>query len=101
MQLILTIALVIGQTPATDPEFKKPLPDLGTRKSGVDWTRFLGPSGDSKSPETGITTAWPPEGPPKIWECPIAEGYAMPVIAKGRLLHFDRVGESSATSLPS
>ena len=95
MQLILTIALVIGQTPATDPEFKKPLPDLGTRKSGVDWTRFLGPSGNSKSPETGITTAWPPEGPPKIWECPIAEGYAMPVIAKGRLLHFDRVGNQA------
>src|SRR5439155_13546999 len=36
--------------------------DLGTRKQGVDWPRFLGPTGDSKSPERGIITKWPEAG---------------------------------------
>ena len=35
------------------------LESLWTRKTGVDWPSFLGPTGDSKSPETGILTDWP------------------------------------------
>ena len=37
-------------------------PDLWTRKAGGDWPRFLGPTGDGVSPETGILTTWPKEG---------------------------------------
>ena len=36
------------------------LPDLRTRKSGSDWGRFLGPTGDGKSPETSLLTSWSP-----------------------------------------
>ncbi|MEX0713116.1 MAG: hypothetical protein WD278_12245, partial [Pirellulales bacterium] len=42
--------------------------DLGTRKAGHDWPAFLGPTGDSKSAETGIVTQWPPEGPRLVWQ---------------------------------
>ena len=37
-------------------------PDLWTRKAGGDWPRFLGPTGDGVSPETGILTTWPKGG---------------------------------------
>ena len=33
--------------------------DLGTRRGGVDWPCFLGPRGDSTSPEKGILAPWP------------------------------------------
>ena len=65
--------------------------DLRTRKSGTDWPQFLGPSGDSKSTETGIIKNWPVEGPKVLWELAIDQGYCMPTISKGRLFLFDRV----------
>ena len=43
------------------------LADLGTRENGSDWPRFLGPTGDGKSPETGLSLAWPEGGPKKLW----------------------------------
>ena len=43
-------------------------PDLGTRKAGVDWPRFLGPTGDGVSPETGLVAPWPKEGPRIVWQ---------------------------------
>jgi outer membrane protein assembly factor BamB len=67
--------------------------DLGTRPAGSDWTAFLGPQGNSTSPETGILTPWPKEGLRLVWQCPLGEGYGMPTVAHGRLFHFDRVGD--------
>jgi len=67
-----------------------PVPNLGTRKAGVDWPGFLGPGGNSKSPERNILTNWPAEGPKKLWERQLGTGYAMPSTSRGRLLHFDR-----------
>jgi outer membrane protein assembly factor BamB len=69
------------------------VPDLRTRKTGDDWPQFLGPTGDSKSRETGILTKWPVEGPRVVWQRKLAEGYAMPSISLGRLFMFDRVGD--------
>jgi outer membrane protein assembly factor BamB len=68
-------------------------PDQGTRKAGVDWPAFLGPSGDSVSPETGIIAPWPAEGLRLIWERKLGGGYAMPCISRGRAFVFDRVAE--------
>ena len=67
-------------------------PDLRTRKSGSDWSRFLGPTGDSKSPETSLLTAWPPTGPPVVWEKEIGTSYGAPTVSRGRLFMFDRHG---------
>jgi outer membrane protein assembly factor BamB len=66
--------------------------DLGTRKQGVDWPRFLGPTGDSKSTERGLVTHWPPQGPRLVWQMKLGTGYCSPAVSRGRLFVFDRVG---------
>nr|NIM60307.1 PQQ-binding-like beta-propeller repeat protein [Acidobacteriota bacterium]NIO58558.1 PQQ-binding-like beta-propeller repeat protein [Acidobacteriota bacterium]NIQ29607.1 PQQ-binding-like beta-propeller repeat protein [Acidobacteriota bacterium]NIQ84317.1 PQQ-binding-like beta-propeller repeat protein [Acidobacteriota bacterium] len=55
-----------------------------------DWPRFLGPTGDAKSAETGLDLNWPPSGPPLVWESDVGEGYTMPSIVDGKLFEFDR-----------
>ncbi|HEX7376627.1 MAG TPA: PQQ-binding-like beta-propeller repeat protein [Pirellulales bacterium] len=70
-------------------------PDLRTRREGDDWPRFLGPTGDSKSRETGIRTAWPAEGPPLVWQKRVGQGYGMPTISRGRLFQFAQIDEKS------
>jgi outer membrane protein assembly factor BamB len=87
VQSALGLVLLVGSSAAGD------LPDLGTRKQGVDWPRFLGPSGDSVSPETGILTKWPKSGLRVVWSKRLGEGYAMPAISRGRAFVFDRVGD--------
>lgn len=69
------------------------LEDLGTRKKGVDWPCFLGPTGDSKSPETGILTKWPAKGPRVVWRREMKTGYGAGTISKGRYFHFERRGD--------
>jgi outer membrane protein assembly factor BamB len=69
------------------------LPTIGTRTSGVDWPVFLGPSGNSKSPETGILTDWPETGPRLVWHRPLGTSYGAPTLSRGRLFQFDRFGE--------
>jgi len=71
------------------------VPDLRTRKTGVDWPCFLGSNHDSKSPEQGILTQWPPEGLHVRWQRELGTSYGAPSVAKGRLFHFDRFGEQS------
>ena len=66
-------------------------PDLGTRKAGVDWPGFLGPTGDSVSPETGLVAPWPKEGPRIAWQIPAGGGYSAATVSRGRLFLFDRV----------
>ena len=70
-------------------------PDLRTRKSGSDWSRFLGPTGDGRSPETDLLTSWSPTGPPVVWEKEIGTSYGAPVVSQGRLFMFDRHGGSA------
>jgi outer membrane protein assembly factor BamB len=60
--------------------------------AGADWPRFLGPLGTGGSPETGIRTDWS-GGLRILWQLPIGEGYCAPVVADGRLFHFDRHGD--------
>ena len=62
---------------------------------GVDWPRFLGPSGDSKSPETGITTDWAPSGPPVVWHRELGTSYGIGSVAGGRFFQFDRHGDQA------
>jgi outer membrane protein assembly factor BamB len=61
----------------------------------ADWPRFLGPTGDGSSAETGIRTDWPKDGLPKVWQCDLGKGYAPPVVAAGKLYHFDRFDEKA------
>lgn len=71
------------------------VPDLGTRRQGEDWPRFLGVNHDSKSAETGILTRWPAAGPRLVWQRRVGVGYAMPSISRGRLFQFERRGDQA------
>ena len=79
------LALLVAM-PLTAQELPK---DLGTRHTGSDWPGFLGPKGDSKSTETGITGAWPETGPPVVWTRRVGDGYAIPSVSRGRLFLAD------------
>ncbi len=83
-----------------DPQSKKSEPapsaagsDQGKRSEGTDWPRFLGPNGDSTSPENGIIAPWPKEGLRLVWHREIGSGYAAPTVSQGRLFVFDRQGD--------
>ncbi len=64
----------------------------------ADWPRFLGPTGDGKSPERGIRTTWPETGPPVVWHRPIGTSYGIGSVAAGRYFHFDRHGDQARLS---
>ena len=61
---------------------------------GADWPRLLGPAADGSSPETGLIAPWPKAGLRQLWDCPLGVGYAPPVVAGGKLFHFDRFGDA-------
>ena len=69
-----------------------PRGDLRTRPQGVDWPDFLGPNRDNKSPETGLPTRWPEEGPPLVWSCTLGAGYPAPSVSRGRIYVFSQYG---------
>jgi outer membrane protein assembly factor BamB len=63
---------------------------MAARAQGSNWPKFLGPLGTSVSTEKGILSPWPKDGPKIVWQKDVGLGYAMPVIAKGKLYFFDR-----------
>ena len=65
------------------------------RAQGSDWPKFLGPLGTSVSTEKGIIAPWPKDGLKIIWHKEVGPGYGMPVIANGKLYHFDRNGKDA------
>jgi outer membrane protein assembly factor BamB len=56
-----------------------------------DWPRFLGPSGNGISRETGLVDDFPIDGLPINWSIPVGAGYSAPSIARGKLVVFHRV----------
>ena len=81
-----------GSTQATtgSTQAEPVLKNLGTRKAGLDWPIFLGPTQDSKSPETGIITKWTAAKPRIVWTTELGTSYGAPTISRGRLFQFDR-----------
>lgn len=63
--------------------------DLRTRKTGDDWPKFLGPTGDSVSTEKGIIINWPAKGLRIVWQTKLGLGYSPPTISRGRIFLFD------------
>ena len=84
--MLITVSLHSVQGAETEVQ----PPDLRTRKSGSDWDRFLGPTGDGKSPETDLLTSWSSACPPVVWEKEIGTSYGAPSVSQGRLFMFDR-----------
>ncbi len=78
-------ARAAGQDNAEPPRASDP-----KAARGVDWPCFLGPTGDGKSPETGIVTDWGECGPPIVWQRELGTGYGIGSVAGGRFFQFDR-----------
>ncbi len=67
------------------------IPGTGTpSKLTGSWAQFRG-AGRSNiaSDATGLARAWPAEGPAVLWRIPVGEGYAGPVIHRGRVYLID------------
>jgi outer membrane protein assembly factor BamB len=92
---IRNLAIVLGlQICVLSTAFAEP-PDLATRKGGVDWPKFLGPTADSVSSEKGILTTWPKTGLKIVWQTKLGLGYGPATISRGRLFHFDASGSKT------
>src|SRR5208283_58698 len=48
------------------------------------WPQWMGPNRNGSSPETGLLTRWPAEGPRVLWKTAGGEGYSSIVVAQGR-----------------
>jgi outer membrane protein assembly factor BamB len=55
-----------------------------------DWPRYLGPYGNSSSPQKGILRSWPQQGPEVLWTANVGIGYGGPVVKDGKVYLLDR-----------
>jgi outer membrane protein assembly factor BamB len=98
LALAATAPLLVSASAPSSFALEEPAPDLSTRRDGSDWERFLGPAGNNRSTETGVSTAWPEAGPRLVWGLVVGEGYSGPTVSRGRLFHFDRYGDDARLS---
>ncbi len=73
-------------------------PETPASQTSADWPGFLGPHRNGKSDEHGLPTAWPPKGPPVVWQKAVGTGYSAPAISDGRLFQFSRLKDSARLS---
>jgi outer membrane protein assembly factor BamB len=55
-----------------------------------DWPQYLGPNGNSSSPQKGILRSWPEKGPEVLWTVNVGIGYGGPVVKDGKVYLLDR-----------
>ncbi len=60
----------------------------------ADWPQWLGPKRDSVWREAGIIKKMPKDGPKVLWRQPVAEGYAGPAVANGKVYVVDWVRDT-------
>ncbi|OAI54535.1 hypothetical protein AYO44_14730 [Planctomycetaceae bacterium SCGC AG-212-F19] len=60
------------------------------------WPQWRGPNRDGVSPEKGLLTAWPPEGPRVVWKVGTGAGYSSPAVAGGRVFLLVQQGDNEA-----
>src|SRR5205085_2921747 len=61
------------------------------RAAALDWPQILGPQRNGVYTGPPLANAWPAAGPRKVWEKPVGQGFAGPVVAGGKLILFHRV----------
>jgi outer membrane protein assembly factor BamB len=54
--------------------------------NAADWPQWRGPQRNGSSPETGLLTKWPKEGPKVLWKVQGGDGYSSIVVADGRAI---------------
>ena len=61
----------------------------------ADWTTFLGPNRDGRSPDTGLLKQWPPEGPRQLWKSEtVGAGWSSVAVANGCVYTTGNEGEN-------
>jgi outer membrane protein assembly factor BamB len=61
---------------------------------GADWPGPHGPGRDNVSPEKNLNWAWPAEGPKKLWEKSVGDGFAGVAVAGKIGILFHRNGDT-------
>src|SRR5262249_54515531 len=71
------------------------------RASSADWPQFRGPNRDNLSPDKGLLTHWPADGPPLAWKAEgVGGGYSSVSLADGRVFTMgDKGGFAHVTAL--
>ncbi len=70
-----------------------PAASLLADNAAADWPQFLGPTRNGQYSGPALAKAWPKEGPPKLWEAKVGQGFSGPVVAAGKLILFHRIAE--------
>lgn len=84
-RLLATAALVLSFT---------------TLAGAADWPRWMGPQCNGSSPETGLLTTWPKEGPKVLWKVEGGDGYsAVTVVGNRAYTMVQRGGEELVVCL--
>jgi outer membrane protein assembly factor BamB len=61
-----------------------------------DWPQFRGPNRDGISPDTGLLTSWPKDGPPLVWKAAdLGTGFSSVALAGKRIFTMGDQGNSS------
>ena len=55
-----------------------------------DWPQYLGPNGNSSSPQKDVLHSWPQQGPEVLWTVNVGIGYGGPVVKDGKVYLLDR-----------
>ncbi|MEM0982429.1 MAG: PQQ-binding-like beta-propeller repeat protein [Planctomycetota bacterium] len=90
----LAVSLALGPMLASAQNASSPRPrPLSPDAVTSDWPTFLGPTRDSRTPETGLRADLEADPPDLLWEYEIGTGYAPPAIVGDRLVCTHRVGD--------
>jgi outer membrane protein assembly factor BamB len=66
-------------------------PLIAEPDSTGDWPRFLGPTRNNISTETGLLEKWSADGPPIVWQKEIGSGYSAPSVLGTKLVLHHRI----------
>ena len=74
LTVLLLLAAVAGQN----------RPGTSAARSGADWPQFRGPDRNGISPQTGLISAWPADGPKRLWTAAVGTGYSSVAVSRGK-----------------
>jgi outer membrane protein assembly factor BamB len=61
-----------------------------------DWPQFRGPKRDNHSPDKGLLTEWPENGPPVVWKAKgLGSGFSSLAVTGGKIFTMGNKGKSS------
>lgn len=66
---------------------------LAFAASASDWPQFLGPDRNGVYEGPPISASWTGDGPKRLWEKKVGQGFAGPAVVGSRVILFHRVGD--------